>query len=239
MSITAAQVKELRERTGAGMMECKKALVEAAGDMEKAITAMRKAGQAKAAKKAGRTAAEGIIAISVSADNKTAFMVEINTETDFAARDANFKAFVEQVVNSGLEHKTTDLSTLLALPNIPEANEALIAKIGENIQIRRVAFLESEGVVGTYCHASRIGVLVELSTQDLPLSKDIAMHIAASKPENEISLVGQPFVKDPSITIGELLNKMNAKVLSFVRFEVGEGIEKPTTDFAEEVKKVI
>lgn len=280
--ITAEQVKELRERTGAGMMECKKALEEAKGDMEQAITAMRKTGQAKAAKKAGRIAAEGVVAIAVSEDNKRAFMAEINTETDFAARDASFKEFVDKVINSGLENKATDLASLMALPGIPESNEELVAKIGENIQIRRAVLLESEGSIGSYSHAGRIGVIAGLSTDDLQLGKDIAMHIAASKPEvvnpedvsaatidkekqiylaqasetgkpseviekmvdgkikkfiNEISLAGQPFVKDPSITVGELLGKMKTTVSSFVRFEVGEGIEKPITDFAEEVKK--
>ena len=153
------------------MMECKKALEESQGDMEQAITAMRKAGQAKAAKKAGRVAAEGVVAISINKDNKTAFMAEINTETDFAARDASFKAFVDKVINLGLENKAADLSSLIALPGIPEAGEELIAKIGENIQIRRAVLLESEGSIGTYCHAGRIGVMVGISIDDLELGK--------------------------------------------------------------------
>ncbi|MCK4608023.1 MAG: elongation factor Ts [Gammaproteobacteria bacterium] len=289
-NITAAQVKELRERTGSGMMECKKALVEAQGDMESAIAAMRKAGQAKATKKAGRVAAEGVVAIKVAADNEYAFMVEINTETDFAARDASFLAFVEQVVTCGLEQQAVDVPALLAMPikrgssiAVAQAHEALVAKIGENIQIRRVALLkQSEGLVGAYCHSNRIGVLVALEgAGDLALGKDIAMHIAASKPEvvapeflaaavidkekeiylaqaatsgkpaeilekmvagriqkfiNEISLVGQPFVKDSSITVGELLAQQKNKVVDFIRFEVGEGIEKEITDFATEVQ---
>jgi elongation factor Ts len=288
MTITAAQVKELRERTGAGMMECKKALVEANGDIDAAIEAMRKAGQAKAAKKAGRIAAEGVIAIKVAPDNKTAFMVEINTETDFAAKDETFKEFVEMIVTRGLESEVADVPALLSLPvkseqpspTIIEALESLIAKIGENIQIRRMALIKSEGIVGAYCHGGRIGVLVEISTEDLTLGKDLAMHIAASKPEvitpeqlpaatidkekeiylaqaaksgkpdeiiekmvagqikkfiKEISLIGQPFVKDPLLTIDNLLKKHNTAVLSFVRFAVGEGIEKQETDFAKEV----
>ncbi len=291
MNITAAQVKELRERTGAGMMECKKALVEAGGDIEKAIEAMRKAGQAKAAKKAGRVAAEGIIIIKTSADNKAAFMAEVNTETDFAARDENFKAFVDKVVTRGLEEQAVDLPALLAAPvqvgserTIAQECEALIAKIGENIKIRRVALLRSEGIVSTYCHGGRIGVMAEMSTADMELGKDIAMHIVASKPEvvapedlsaaliakekeiymsqaqlsnkpaeiiekmvagrikkfvSEVSLLGQLFVKDPTITVGDLLSKTGAKVLSFVRFEVGEGIEKQETDFAREVMEQV
>jgi elongation factor Ts len=288
MTITAAQVKELRERTGAGMMECKKALVEANGDIDAAIEAMRKAGQAKAAKKAGRIAAEGVIAIKVAPDNKAAFMVEINTETDFAAKDETFKAFTEMVVTRGLESEVADVPALLSLPvkseqpspTIIEALESLIAKIGENIQIRRMALIKSEGIVGAYCHGGRIGVLVEISTEDLALGKDLAMHIAATKPEvitpeqlpaatidkekeiylaqaaksgksdeiiekmvagqikkfvKEISLIGQPFIKDPSQTIENLLKDYNAQVLSFARFAVGEGIEKQETDFAKEV----
>ncbi len=280
MNITATQVKELRGRTGAGMMECKKALLEANGDIDIAIEVLRKAGHAKAARKGGRIAAEGIIAIKASDDNKTAIMIEVNTETDFASRDEKFRTFVDQVVTLGLENEVTDLSDLLALPTISKEYEALIAKIGENIQIRRMVVLKSIGIVGNYCHASRIGALVELSTQDLQLAKDIAMHVVASKPEvinphdlsaeiidkekevywaeasqsgkpkeiiekmvagrikkfiDEVSLVNQPFVKDPTITIGDLLEKLGAKVLSFARFEVGEGIEKQKADFAKEV----
>jgi len=280
MNVAVAQVKELRERTGAGMMECKKALLEANGDIDIAIEILRKVGRAKAAKKGGRIAAEGIIVIKTSNDNKTAIMIEVNTETDFASRDEKFKTFVNNVVTLGLENKVTDLSDLLALPIIAQECETLIAKIGENIRIRRMVVLKSSGIVGNYCHAGRIGALVELSTQDLQLGKDIAMHIVASKPEviiphdlsaeiidkekevywaeasqsgkpkkiiekmvagrikkfiDEVSLVNQPFVKDPAITVGDLLEKLGAKVLSFVRFEVGEGIEKQKADFAKEV----
>ncbi len=288
MNITSAQVKELRERTGAGMMECKKALVAANGDIDAAIEAMRKSGQAKAAKKAGRVAAEGVIAIKVAPDNKAAIMLEINTETDFAVKDETFKAFVDMVATRGLESEAVDLPALLSLPvnkeeaapTIIEARESLIAKIGENIQIRRMALIKSEGIVGSYCHGGRIGALVEISTEDLALGKDLAMHIAASKPEviapeqlsaaiidkekeiylaqaaksgkpddiiekmvagqikkfiKEISLIGQPFVKDPSKSVEDLLKDRNAKVRSFIRFAVGEGVEKQETDFAKEV----
>lgn len=287
MSFTAVDVQELRKVTGAGMMECKQALVKADGNMEAAIKVLRETGQAKALKKASRVAAEGIIAIKASENSKSAFMVEINTETDFAARDATFGAFVAMVVNRGLEAQTIDLSALLDLEAVPgkgsriiQENETLTAKIGENIKIRRMALVSSEGVVGTYCHNGRIGVLVELSSSNIELAKDIAMHIAASKPivvspenipaalidsekeifyaqaaqsgkpkeivekmvvgriqkfVNEVSLVGQPFVKDPAVTVGDLLKKANARVISFARFEVGEGIEKEEKDFAKEV----
>ncbi len=289
MNVTAAQVKELRERTGAGMMECKKALVEADGNMDKAIELMRKSGQAKAAKKAGRVASEGVIAIKIADNNKVGFMVEVNSETDFAARDENFLAFVEKIVNRGLETMAVDVPALLVHTitadsdqSIAHANEALVAKIGENIQIRRVALLQSkdEEVICSYCHGGRIGVMVKLVTSEMDLCKNVAMHIAASKPEaitpedlspdtiakekdifmaqaatsgkpadiiekmvagkikkfvNDISLTGQPFVKDPNMTVGELLQQSKAVVTDFVRFEVGEGIEKEETDFAAEV----
>lgn len=278
MNITAAQVKELRERTGAGMMECKKALIEAAGNIETAIETMRKAGQAKAAKKAGRIAAEGVIAIKTTPDNKTAFMIEVNSETDFAARDTKFKKFVEKIVTRGLETEATDVATL----SIANELQDLIAQIGENIQIRRTALLKAKTneTIHSYCHGGRIGVMVKLTSQDETLGKDIAMHIAASKPEtinpgdlssatiakekeifmaqaeqsgkpaeiiekmvvgkiqkfvNEVSLVGQPFVKDPSLTVGNLLEKSHVTVTKFIRFEVGEGIEKQETDFAADV----
>jgi elongation factor Ts len=295
VNITAVRVKELRERTGAGMMECKQALIKANGDVNVAIDILRKAGRAKAAKKGGRIAAEGIIAVKISNDEKTAIMIEVNTETDFASRDEQFKEFVNEVVTLGLENEVTDLSGLLKLksrfeggsrsvPTVAEECEALIAKIGENIQIRRMALVKSDGIVGNYCHAGRIGVLVDLSVRDLQLGKDIAMHIAASKPEvtdphdlpaeiidkekeiyqaeasetgkpkeivekmvagrirkfiDEVSLVKQPFIKDPTVTVGDLLKKLGAKVLFFVRFEVGEGIEKQKADFAKEVMSQI
>lgn len=295
MNITAAQVKELRERTSVGMMECKQALIKANGDINVAIDILRKAGYAKAAKKSGRVAAEGIIAIRTSNDGKKGIMIEVNTETDFASRNEQFKEFVNKIVTLGLENEVTDFSSLLGLKSrfkgesqplltIAEECEALIARIGENIQIRRMVFLKSNGIVGSYCHAGRIGVLVDLSVQDLQLGKDIAMHIAASKPEvidphdlsaeiinkekeiyqaeasqsgkpkeivekmvagrirkfvDEVCLVRQPFVKDPTIIVGNLLKRLNAKVLSFVRFEVGEGIEKQKADFAKEVMSQI
>ena len=288
MSISAATVMKLRERTGAGMMECKKFLIATNGDIEEAITEMRKAGQAKADKKADRIAAEGIIVIAKTADLSHAVMLEINSETDFVARDANFTDFASKVADTALNLNLNDAS-LLANENlagsdqtIEQARQQLVAKIGENIKLRRLQQLNCEAgvVVGTYSHGSRIGVIVALKNGDEALAKDIAMHIAASKPlvvdrtqvskddiENEreiftaqaresgkpqeiiakmiegriskfideVSLIGQPFVKDPNMKIGQLLKNKNAEVLSFYRYEVGEGIEKKEDNFVEEV----
>ena len=277
VAITAALVKELRERTAAGMMECKKALVEANGDIELAIDNMRKSGQAKAAKKAGRIAAEGIILAQLSADGKFGVILELNCETDFVAKDAGFKAFGEEVINAALADKITNIDVLKAKFEEQRAN--LVAKIGENINIRRIAALEGD-VLGTYLHGARIGVMVAATGADEELVKHIAMHIAASKPEyvkpddvpaevvarehqiqldiaiesgkpreiaekmvegrmrkftGEVSLTGQNFVMDPSKTVGDLLKENKADVVNFIRFEVGEGIEKVETDFAAEV----
>ncbi len=287
--ISATQVKELRERTGAGMMECKKALAENNGDIDLAIEALRKAGIAKAGKKAGRIAAEGVIMIK--SNGKQAVMVEINCETDFVARDTNFAAFVDAVATTALQAQEQDITKLSAMTlqdsgkTIEEARHELISKIGENVQIRRITLTQSAATsVGTYLHGSRIGVMVELDADNVDLARDIAMHIAASKPIvvspdnvpadvvakekeiymaqaatsgkpqdiiekmvmgrlkkylDEVSLVGQPFVKDPDTTVGNLLNKHRAKVLSFYRYEVGEGIEKVSEDFAEAVMSQI
>lgn len=286
-TITAKQVQELRERTGAGLMDCKRALENANGDIDTAIEVMRKSGQAKADKKAGRTAAEGVILLLTSSDGKLGVMVEINCETDFVARDEQFKQFAEAVIAQALLAKAKDVATLQALPlvgntgqTIEEARQALVAKIGENIQIRRVALIESKGLVASYVHGGRIGVLVDLNGGDVQLGKDLAMHIAANNPlvvnrnqvpadviENErgifsaqaqasgkpqaildkmvdgrinkfldeVSLLGQPFVKDADKTVGQLLEHANAKVTSFVRFAVGEGIEKQSEDFVDAV----
>ena len=286
MAITAALVKELRERTGAGMMECKKALVETDGDIEAAIENMRKSGQAKAAKKAGRTAADGVIVIMTSPDSKSAVIVEVNCETDFVAKDDNFKSFAEAVAERALHSGVADVEALMALPlhegedtTIEEARQALVAKIGENMNVRRFERVDTEGMLASYQHGVRIGVLVDIDT-DADLGRDIAMHIAASnpvcvdeqgvpaemlakerdivetqakesgKPDNivekmvegrmrkylaEITLKGQPFVKDPDTTVGKLLDGKGASVSGFVRFEVGEGIEKKVEDFREEV----
>ena len=282
-SISANDVKELRERTGAGMMECKKALVDVGGDIEAAIEAMRKSGIAKAAKKAGRVAAEGLIDIKIHVGGESAIMLEVNCETDFVGRDANFKTFVQSAAETALATNIDDVAklskTVLAgqSKTVEEARQELISKMGENIQIRRIAVMSCSGTIGAYVHGGRIGTLVALSAKNPDLVKDLAMHIAASSPQyikpedvppeiierekeifiaqsadsgkpieiiekmvkgrihkfvNEISLIGQPFVKDPNQTIGQLLKAANAQVMQFIRFEVGEGIEKTTEDFA-------
>ncbi|MEY6431651.1 translation elongation factor Ts [Thioalkalicoccus limnaeus] len=190
MAISAAMVKELRERTGSGMMECKKALVETGGDIEAAIELMRKTGQAKAAKKAGRTAAEGVVMIALDEGHRRGLMVEVNCETDFVAKDGGFIEFAEAVAARALDGDANDVEDLLgqpvtadALQSLAEAREMLIAKVGENIQVRRLARIAStEGQLHSYRHGTRIGVLVDLVGGDAELGKDIAMHIAASRP---------------------------------------------------------
>ena len=287
MAVTASLVKELRERTGLGMMECKNALVATEGDIEAAIDNLRKSGQAKAAKKAGRTAAEGAVAVKSSDDNKMALMLEVNSETDFVSRDDNFKEFVDLIAGRALETKETNITTLMALPaeeggtvTLEEARLGLVQKIGENIQVRRAQLVEAEGVVGSYIHGGRIGVVVSLKGGNVDLGKDVAMHVAASnplvvnpdevskdvlekekeifsaqaresgKPEEiiekmitgrikkylaEVSLVEQAFVKNPDTKVGKLAKDAGAEIVSFTRFEVGEGIEKEEVDFAAEV----
>lgn len=286
MTISASLVKELRERTGSGMMECKKALLQANGDIEAAIKAMREAGITKAAKKAGRVTAQGSIEIKISADGHMGIIVEVNSETDFVARDSNFKAFAKTVAETAFDSQVTDLDALAHL-NTPEghtieqARQALISKLGENVQIRRIGMLKTTGILGSYIHGDRIGVLVALSKADAALAKDIAMHVAAANPQNihpeevsqeliqqekevfiaqtaesgkspeiiekmvqgrinkflnEITLLGQAFIKDPNETVGNLLKKHQTEVTGFIRFEVGEGIEKQVEDFAEAVK---
>ena len=282
MSITAAQVKELRERTGAGMMECKKALVETGGDMEAAVEHLRKSGLAKADKKAGRVAADGTVVHA--AEGSRAVLVEINCETDFVAKDDNFRGFAEEVGKLALGAADVDAlnsATMASGDSVEEARQQLVAKIGENVQVRRLSHLDAgDGVVGAYIHGGRIGVMVALSGGDEDLARDIAMHVAALNPAfrdaadvpkevlakekeilvaqaadsgkpadiiekmvsgrlnkhlAEITLTGQPFVKDGDITVGKLLESRNAQVISFVRLEVGEGIEKDESDFAAEV----
>ena len=277
--ITAALVKELRERTGQGKKKSKKALVAAEGDIEKAIDDMRASGAIKAAKKAGNIAAEGSIAVKVAADNKSAVIIEVNSQTDFLALQEDFKAFVAASLDKAFEAGYTDAAPLIA--DQEPAREALVAKTGENVNIRRLTRVEGD-VVGAYLHGHRIGVVVTLNGGNEELARDIAMHVAASnpqfldssqvseeaiakekeiflalnadkiagKPENivenmvkgrinkfvsEGSLIEQPFVKDPEVKVGELAKKAGAEVVSFVRFEVGEGIERAEADFAAEV----
>ena len=284
MAITASLVKELRERTGSGMMECKKALVESDGDIEAAAEAMRKSGAAKADKKAGRVAADGAIKVIVTEDRKTAVILEINSETDFVAKDNNFQAFADGVLQTILQQKPSDVEELAGLSiadgeTVEEARQVLISKIGENIQVRRFEIVQSNKGVSSYLHGSRIGVLVN-SSATAEMGRDISMHVAAVNPQfidekavpvefidkekgiliaqaqdsgkppeiiekmiqgrlkkflAEITLIDQPFVKDPDQTVGKLLSTADASVSSFIRYEVGEGIEKKVEDFAAEV----
>jgi len=287
MAITAAQVKELRQRTGCGMMECKKALVEADGNMDTAAEELRKSGLAKADKKAGRVAAEGIIMVDVSGDRKTGVVVEVNSETDFVAKKDEFQDFARAVAARIMKDQPADLETLVALPlnegggTVEEARRGLVASIGENITVRRFHLRQAaSGYISSYLHGNRIGVLVEIEGGNDDLARDVAMHIAASKPVcidesgvpqemldkereifsaqaeasgkpadiiekmvggrirkflAEITLMGQPFVKDPDQTVGKLLKAAGATVAGFDRLELGEGVEKKTENFAEEV----
>lgn len=282
--ITAALVKTLRERTGSGMMECKKALQETGGDVEAAIELMRKQGLAKADKKAGRTAAEGLVASAH--DAKAAVLVEVNCETDFVAKGDDFQNFANAVAARVLADAPADMDALNDLPlgdgkSVDGVRRELIAKIGENMTVRRFVRLETtNGHFGVYLHGSRIGVVVELEGGNADLARDLAMHVAASRPVcvsaeqvpadllekertifaaqaaesgkpadivekmvegrvrkylQEVTLVGQPFVKDPDQSVEKLLKSANAKVIRFERVELGEGIEKKTENFAEEV----
>lgn len=282
MEIKPAQVKELRERTGVGMMDCKKALVEAGGDIDAAAELLRKAGQAKADKKAGRIAAEGRILITEAADCYS--VLEINAETDFVANDENFLAFAGKVGETIVAEKPVDIDALMALSvdgaTVEEARAALVAKIGENISVRRFELVEASGTVGIYIHMNRIGVLVEIEGGNEALAKDVAMQVAATSPQfisvdqvpeeerakereiisaqaeqggkppeivekivegklrkhfDEITLLGQPFVKNPDQKVRDLLKDADASVTRFVRFAVGEGIEKKQENFADEV----
>ena len=277
-AFSTSMIKDLRDRTGLGMMECKRALTASDGDINKAIDDLRKSSGIKAAKKAGRIAADGIIAVKMSEDNKRGVMIEVNTETDFAARDDSFIGFVNESLDKAFDTDKFVFEEFIV--NMEEARHSLVQKIGENISIRRVKILSST-VVGNYIHSNkRIGVMVALEKGDTEVAKDVAMHVAASNPQvvepedmpdhlvkkekeifiaqakesgksdeiinkmingrinkflSESSLINQPFVKNPEMTVGELVKNSDAKILSFSRFEVGEGIEKIEVDFATEV----
>ena len=287
MAVSASMVKELRERTGAGMMECKKALVAVDGDLDQAVEHLRTSGQAKADKKASRIAADGKVVVAVNGTR--AALVEVNSETDFVAKDENFVAFVDAVAQSALAGNIDNVADLNAATlddgrTVEVARTELVAKVGENISVRRIEQINSDDQIGSYTHGSRIGAVVAMAGGDAGLARDIAMHIAASNPTcidesgvpadtlererrifseqaadsgkppeivekmvtgriakflKEITLVGQPFVKDPDLTIGKLLENADATVTNFVRFEVGEGIEKKEENFADEVMKQI
>ena len=278
-AISASMVKELRDRTGLGMMECKKALADADGNIEAAIEELRKSSGMKAAKKAGRTAADGVVASKVAEDGSYGVLLEVNSETDFVARDENFLGFVNKVLEKAFADQQTDVAALMA-GELENAREALVQKIGENISVRRVIALEGP-VVASYVHGNnKIAVLTSLSAGNQELARDVSMHVAAVNPqvvkpedmpedavakEKEIykaqaresgkpeeiiekmivgrmkkflaenSLIEQAFVKDPDVTVGKLVKNAGAEVLGFVRFEVGEGIEKEEVDFAAEV----
>jgi elongation factor Ts len=286
MNITADTVKQLRERTGAGMMECKKALVETSGDLDAAAELMRKNGLAKADKKAARVAAEGAIVIERS--GLQAAMVEVNCETDFVARGEDFQAFAREVAKAALAHAVASVEALGQAASsggtVEERRRALIAKIGENIAIRRLVRMSAPTALGDYLHGTRIGSLVALEGGDEALARDLAMHVAAINPAYvdagavpadvldkereilteqtkgekkppeiiakmvegrlrkflaEITLLGQPFVKDPEVTVEKLLKKAGAKVTQYVRYEVGAGIEKKQDDFVKEVMQQV
>ena len=286
MSITAPMVKELRERTGAGMMECKRALVEVGGDLDAAAEALRAAGAAKADKKASRVAADGRVVIQASGSK--AVITEVNSETDFVAKDENFIGFADAVAAVSLASGVTDVAALagvaLGSATVEVARTELVQKVGENISVRRTEIIANDGPIGVYTHGARIGAIVALDGGDESLARDIAMHVAATNPTcidesgvpaeiletekrifteqaaesgkppeiiekmiggrinkflKEITLVGQPFVKDDKQTVGQLLKAASASVVSFTRYEVGEGIEKKVENFADEVMKQI
>ncbi|MFT5111665.1 MAG: elongation factor Ts [Parasphingorhabdus sp.] len=289
MAITASMVKELRERTGAGMMECKKALTETDGNQDTAVELLRKKGVASAEKKSGRIAAEGIIVHAIAADGKSGAMVEVNSETDFVAKDDSFQTFANNVAARILANSPDSMESLLAMPleeggeTVEEVRSHLVGgKIGENISVRRFERLQADddGVISGYLHGTKIGVLVKNKGGDAGLARDVAMHVAASNPvcvdetempqdllakEKDIfmdqarqsgkpeaimekivegrirkflaenTLVGQPFVKDPDQTVGQLLADAGASAQAYARYEVGEGLEKRSDDFVAEV----
>ena len=287
MSISASMVKELRERTGAGMMECKKALVETDGDMDQAVELLRKTGRAKADKKSTRVAADGRITVAV--DGNKAAIAEVNSETDFVAKDENFIGFAEAVAESALISSVEDVESLSSTTltdgrMIETARTDLVTKVGENISVRRFERIEAADHLGNYTHGARIGALVSMTGGNAELARDVAIHVAATNPLcvdesgvpedtlererrifaeqaaesgkppeivekmvtgrvakylKETTLLGQPFVKDPDVTVGKLLQDADASVTAFVRYEVGEGIEKKQENFAEEVMSQI
>ena len=286
MEISASEVKKLRELTSAGMMDCKKALIESNGDFEKAKLFLKEKGQSKADSKSGRTTAQGLVSIKVSIDNQLAVILEVNCETDFAAKDQQFIDFSKNILEAIVEGDVGDLDSLLSSPindfdTVEDYRTHVISKLGENISLRRFNKVSIEGTLGTYIHADKIAVIALIDSDNETLAKDIAMHVAASNPHyidqseisnelleeesrilalqaekegkpkeiiekivqgklnkkmSQLTLMGQEFIKDPDITIEQLLNDSNAKVNSFIRYEVGDGIEQEEVNFADEVK---
>ena len=286
MKISAVDVKALRELTNAGMMDCKKALLESQGDIEKAKILLQEKGKSEADSKSGRVASQGLVSIKIDETNKLAVVLEINCETDFAAKDNHFIEFTEQISKLLISKNIDTTKKLMDIPiegykNVDEYRTHVVAKLGENISVRRFKRIFFEGTVGTYMHGTKIAALVDLDTDNTGLAKDLAMQIAALKPEyidqedipdamieeelrilrlqaqkegkpkeilekivkgklnkrlNEITLLGQEYIKDSDLSVSQLLKKSNANVNLFVRYEVGDGIEQEEKNFAEEVK---
>jgi elongation factor Ts len=289
MKISAIEVKELRALTNAGMMDCKKALVESQGDFQKAILVLKESGQSKADSKSGRVAAHGIVSIEIEKAQRLALVLEINCETDFAAKDNQFVEFSNQISNLLVNEKIENIDQLMdcsisKFERVEDFRKSVVAKLGENITIRRFVRIFYQGTLGSYVHGNKIAALVDVDIDDKNLAKDLAMHVAASKPKyivqtdipkaiideesrilrsqaeqegkpkeiiekivtgklnkhlNEITLLGQEYIKDPDLNISQLLKKSNATVNLFVRYEVGEGIEHQDKNFADEVKEQV
>ena len=289
MKISAIEVKELRALTNAGMMDCKKALVESQGDFQKAILVLKESGQSKADSKSGRVAAHGIVSIEIKESQRLALVLEINCETDFAAKDNQFVEFSNQISNLLVNEKIENIDQLMdcsisKFERVEDFRKSVVAKLGENITIRRFKRIFYQGTLGSYIHSNKIAALVDLDINDKNLAKDLAMHVAASKPQyiaqtdipkeiideesrilrsqaeqerkpkeiiekivtgrlnkhlNEITLLGQEYIKDSDLNISQLLKKSNATVNLFVRYEVGEGIEQKDKNFADEVKEQV
>ena len=289
MKISAIEVKKLRALTNAGMMDCKKALVESQGDFQKAILVLKESGQSKADSKSGRVAAHGIVSIEIEKAQRLALVLEINCETDFAAKDNQFVEFSNQISNLLVNEKIENIDQLLhsqisGFEKVEDYRKSVVAKLGENIAIRRFERIFYQGTLGSYIHGNKIAALVDLDIDDRNLAKDLAMQVAASKPKyiaqtdipkeiideesrilrsqaeqegkpkeiiekivtgklnkhlNEITLLGQEYIKDPDLNISQLLKKSNATVNLFVRYEVGEGIEHQDKNFADEVKEQV
>ena len=289
MKISAIDVKKLRALTNAGMMDCKKALIESQGDFQKAILVLKESGQSKADSKSGRVAAHGIVSIEIEESKRLALVLEVNCETDFAAKDNQFVKFSNQISNLLVNKKIENIVQLLdcsisGFERVEDFRKSVVAKLGENITIRRFARIFYQGTLGSYIHGNKIAALVDLDIDDKNLSKDLAMHVAASKPQyiaqtdipkeiiaeesrilrsqaeqerkpkeiiekivtgklnkhlNEITLLGQEYIKDSDLNISQLLKKSNATVNLFVRYEVGEGIEQKDNNFADEVKEQV
>ena len=289
MKISAIEVKKLRALTNAGMMDCKKALVESQGDFQKAKLVLKKKGQSKADSKSGRIAAHGRVSIEIEESKHLALILEINCETDFAAKDDQFVEFSNQISNLLVNEKIENIDQLMdcsisKFERVEDFRKSVVAKLGENITIRRFVRIFYQGTLGSYVHGNKIAALVDVDIDDKNLAKDLAMHVAASKPKyivqtdipkaiideesrilrsqaeqegkpkeiiekivtgklnkhlNEITLLGQEYIKDPDLNISQLLKKSNATVNLFVRYEVGEGIEHQDKNFADEVKEQV